>query len=125
MKITTGALPIYRQIIDDFELKIASGRLEPGEKIDSIRSLALQFQVNPNTIQKALSELERDGYIYTDRTNGKFVSEDVTHIKQLKNSLMKNISTEFIVGVKKFGFNYDETIEYLKEAWEEKHDTNY
>lgn len=125
MKITTGALPIYRQIIDDFELKIASGRLEPGEKIDSIRSLALQFQVNPNTIQKALSELERDGYIYTDRTNGKFVSEDVTHIKQLKKTLMKNISTEFIVVVKKFGFDYDETIEYLKEAWEEKHDTNY
>ena len=125
MKITTGALPIYRQIIDDFELKIASGRLEPGEKIDSIRSLALQFQVNPNTIQKALSELERDGYIYTDRTNGKFVSEDVTLIKQLKNTLMKNISTEFIVGVKQFGFDSDETIEYLKEAWEEKHDTNY
>lgn len=118
MKITMGAIPIYRQIIDYFELEIASGSLEPGEKIDSIRNLAQQFKVNPNTVQKALLELERDNYIYTDRTNGKFVTENEEIITGLKKMLIEKFATEFIKGISRLGFTKEEVLHMVSEAWE-------
>lgn len=122
MKITTGTIPIYRQIIDYFELEIASGRLKSGEKIDSIRSLAVQFKVNPNTVQKSLLELERSGYIYTDRTNGKFVTDDEKVIKKLNRSIIKTLSKDFVDGVRLLGFDYETVIEHLKDIWEEENE---
>lgn len=118
MKITMGSIPIYRQIIDYFELEIASGSLEPGEKIDSIRNLAQQFKVNPNTVQKALLELERDNYIYTDRTNGKFVTENEEIITGLKKMLIERFATEFIKGINRLGFTKEEVLHMVSEAWE-------
>ncbi|NMB17885.1 MAG: GntR family transcriptional regulator [Erysipelothrix sp.] len=118
MKITMGSIPIYRQIIDYFELEIASGSLEPGEKIDSIRNLAQQFKVNPNTVQKALLELERDNYIYTDRTNGKFVTENEEIITGLKKMLIERFATEFIKGISRLGFTKEEVLHMVSEAWE-------
>ena len=118
MKITMGSIPIYRQIIDYFELEIASGSLEPGEKIDSIRNLAQQFKVNPNTVQKALLELERDNYIYTDRTNGKFVTENEEIITGLKKMLIERFATEFIKGINRLGFPKEEVLHMVSEAWE-------
>lgn len=125
MKITEGNIPIYRQIIDYFEIEIASGLLQPGSKIDSIRALAMKFKVNPNTVQKALLELERDGYLYTDRTNGKFVTEDDELIKSLKYTLVKTLTLDFLEGVKKLGFTYEEISEYLKEKWEVQNGSNH
>jgi len=122
MKITTGTIPIYRQIIDYFELEIASGRLKSGQKIDSIRSLAVQFKVNPNTVQKSLLELERAGYIYTDRTNGKFVTDDEQTIKKLNHSIIKTLSKDFVDGVRRLGFDYETVVEHLKEIWEEENE---
>lgn len=113
-----GSIPIYRQIIDYFELQIASGSLEPGEKIDSIRNLAQQFKVNPNTVQKALLELERDNYIYTDRTNGKFVTENEEVITGLKKMLIERFATEFIEGISRLGFTKEEVLLMVSEAWE-------
>lgn len=68
--------PIFLQLSELLKSEIVSGKIKPGEKLKSVRDYSAVFKVNPNTVQKALSELEAEGLIYTDRTNGKFVSKD-------------------------------------------------
>ena len=68
--------PVYIQLVEQLKSKIISGEFKAGDKIDSVRSLAEEAQVNPNTMQKALVELENEGLVYTERTNGKFVTQD-------------------------------------------------
>ncbi len=119
MSIKSSTVAIYRQLIEHFELEIASGRLPSGSRIDSIRDLALEFKVNPNTVQKALAELERDGLIITDRTNGKFIIEDTEKIRKLAHSLASNIVTSFIESTKTLGFDKEEALELVDQAWEE------
>ena len=68
-------VPIYLQIMEHFKVQIASGKLEVGDKIQPVRELALEAGVNPNTMQKALSELEREGYLESQRTSGRFVAD--------------------------------------------------
>ncbi len=120
MSKLTGTSAIYLQIQRHFEAEIASGRLQPGSKIDSIRSLAVTFQVNPNTIQKSLQELERDGLIYTDRTNGKFVTDDVVLIKSLNKKLVKELLSSFMNEAKKLDISIEEIQEVLNEMWKEQ-----
>ena len=79
--------PIYLQLVEYLKLYIVSGKIEPGERLLSVREMALQIQVNPNTVQKALAELESEGLIYTERTNGKFVTNNKNLIKKIKNEL--------------------------------------
>lgn len=114
-----SAIPIYQQIIDFFESEIASGRLLAGARIESIRSLALNFKVNPNTVQKALNELERKNLIYTDRTNGKFVSEDKEIIKDLRKNLTRKLGKMVSQQAEMMGLNFEETMNLIKEVWEE------
>ena len=73
--------PIYLQLVEMYKIEIVSGKLEAGEKLPSVRELALQTKVNPNTMQKAINELEELNLIYTERTNGKYVTTN----KKLKN----------------------------------------
>ncbi|MEG0328525.1 MAG: GntR family transcriptional regulator [Erysipelothrix sp.] len=120
MSIKTGSVAIYRQIIEYFEYEIASGRLKEGERVESIRTLASNFKVNPNTVQKALTELERDGLIVTDRTNGKFVTDDKDVVHELKLKLGETICVDFIEGVVSLGLSKDEVIEKVSRLWEEK-----
>ena len=68
--------PIYIQLLEQLQVLIVSGNINTGERISSVRDLALEYKVNPNTVQKALQELESLGLIYTERTNGKFVTND-------------------------------------------------
>lgn len=117
MSFKTGSVAIYRQLIEHFELEIASGRLAKGARIDSIRDLALQFKVNPNTVQKALSELERDGLINTDRTNGKFVVEDEALISELSDRLASNMVTNFIDNAHTLGFSKEKAITLIEKEW--------
>ena len=70
--------PIYIQLVEQLKIKIISGKLPSGERLPSVRELALMTKVNPNTMQKALAELEETGLIYTERTNGKFVTTDLS-----------------------------------------------
>lgn len=112
-----STIPIYQQIIEYFESEIASGRLMPGERIDSIRGLALEFKVNPNTVQKSLNELERNKLIYTDRTNGKFVSEDKVIIKDLKENLTRRLGKTVSVQAQLMGLSFDETMHLIEEVW--------
>ena len=79
--------PIYAQIIERVQLAIITGHYKPGEKLPSVRELASEAAVNPNTMQKALSELEQSGLLYTQRTSGRFITEDTDLIHRMKNCL--------------------------------------
>ena len=77
-------IPIYLQLVSLIKNDIIKGALSPGEKLPSIRDLAITYKVNPNTVSKALSELENISLIYTERTNGKYVSSDISLINKYK-----------------------------------------
>ena len=117
MIIDNSSTAIYRQIIDYFEAEIASGRLEPGGKIEPIRGLAMLFKVNPNTVQKALRELEWNNLLVTDRTNGKFVTSDEKRIKELRECLAKTTIEEFVDAVKKLNIDLESVMELIKKEW--------
>lgn len=121
MTLKNNAIAIYRQIIDFFKLEIASGRIAAGERIDSIRNLALEFKVNPNTVQKALNELEREGLIETDRTNGKFVTDNQDIISSMRNQLAEGLVSDFVLNVQKLGMSRDHLIELIEKELEREH----
>lgn len=115
-----NSTPIYKQIMKEIELKIISGVYKSGEKIDSVRDLAKEASVNPNTMQKALTELEKTGLIYSQRTSGRFITEDINMINQIKVSLAKDKVCEFINGMKNMGFSKDEVVLMVEEIVKEE-----
>ena len=108
--------PIFIQIIEKIQMDIISGAYRPGDKLPSVRELAQEASVNPNTMQKALSELERTGHVYSQRTSGRFITEDTIMIDQLKSELAKEVVTEFLETMQKLGFQREETISLLEKA---------
>lgn len=106
--------PIYIQIIEYVKLDIISNRLKKGDKIPSVREYATQMKVNPNTVQKALTELERYGLIYTERTNGKYVTNDDILIEKIREELIDNKIDCLFNDLINLGINKKEIIEYLK-----------
>ena len=94
---------------------IVSGIYCPGERLPSVRELALDAAVNPNTMQKALSELERSNIVYSQRTSGRFITEDEHMLKQLKNELAAEHIQEFFEKMKQLGFPQEETLALVKE----------
>lgn len=107
--------PIYIQLVEKLEIEIISGKLKPGERIASVRELAQITKVNPNTMQKALADLEAEGLIYTERTNGKFVTENKNLIEKKKKDLAKEKVRNFFKDMDKIGISLDEAVNYLKE----------
>lgn len=107
--------PIYVQLIEKIRLEIISGKLMPGERIPSVRELAITARVNPNTMQKALVELENEGLIYTERTNGKFVTNNNELIANIKKELAKEKVNNYLKDMKNIGVSYQEAIKYLQE----------
>lgn len=108
--------PIFLQIIEKIQMDIISGVYQPGDKLPSVRELAQEASVNPNTMQKALSELERTGLVYSQRTSGRFITEDKVMIQQLKAELAKEIIEEFLEHMNKLGFQNEETIALMTET---------
>jgi len=106
--------PIYIQLVEQLKTKIISSQISPGERLPSIRELALKTRVNPNTMQKALGELEQLKLIYTDRTNGKFVTEDKNLISKFKDESANAFALKYFNDMQKLGLNQKEAIEYLK-----------
>ena len=107
--------PIYIQLVEKLEIEIISGKLKPGERIASVRELAQITKVNPNTMQKALADLEAEGLIYTERTNGKFVTENKNLIEKKKKDLAKEKVRNFFKDMDKIGISLDDAVNYLKE----------
>ena len=105
--------PIYAQLIEQLELRICSGVYPLGSKMPSVRDLAQEASVNPNTMQKALSKLEEDGLIYTNRTSGRFVTEDIDVIHKARNKLAQEQVQEFLKKMIDLGFEYDEILSVI------------
>ena len=81
--------PVYIQLVEQLKVKIISGEIELDSKLDSVRSLAADAMVNPNTMQKALAELEREGFVYSKRTSGRFVTDNKELIENERKNLVK------------------------------------
>lgn len=110
--------PIFIQIIEKIQMDIISGVYRPGDKLPSVRELAAEASVNPNTMQKALSELERTGLVYAQRTSGRFITEDTTLINELKAELAKDMISQFLEHMQGLGFEEEETIALIKQMIE-------
>jgi DNA-binding transcriptional regulator YhcF (GntR family) len=107
--------PVYLQLIEQIQAGIISGFFKPGDKLPSVRDLAAEATVNPNTMQKALAELERTGLIYTNRTSGRFITSDEVMIKKLKGKSAKEQINDFIDRMKQLGFTPEETLALVTE----------
>lgn len=112
----TSDRPIFQQIIEIMQLAIVSGKYAPGDKLPSVRDLASEAAVNPNTMQKALAELERSGLVYSQRTSGRFITEDFKMIEELKANLAKEKIDEFLESMYQLGFGKEETITLMRET---------
>lgn len=108
--------PIYIQLIEQLQAAIIAGQVNPGDKIPSVRDLASEAQVNPNTMQKALAELERTGLLYTERTSGRYITSDKELIMKLKRQSAKSQIQEFIEKMKLMGFQPEETLALIEET---------
>jgi GntR family transcriptional regulator len=111
--------PIYSQLIEQIEIKICSGIFAPGSRLPSVRELAQEAAVNPNTMQRALSKLEEDGLLYTNRTSGRFITEDAKMIQQAKQKLAQEQISEFLEKMKSLGFDKSETLSIISTMLEE------
>ena len=107
--------PIYIQLVERLRKEIVSGKLKAGERLPSVRELALTTRVNPNTMQKALVELENEGLVYTESTNGKFVTNNKELIERIKKELAEEKINNFLNDMKNIGITYEETKIYLQE----------
>jgi len=111
--------PIYTQLIEKIQLRIISGEYPPGSNLPSVRDLANEASVNPNTMQRALAKLEEEGLIMTHRTKGRTVTEDSDIIKQAKNKLVRAHISEFLKKMQLMGFDKDEVLVLISEMLKE------
>ena len=105
--------PIYIQLIEKLKLAIVAGEYLAGERLPSVRDLAMEIKANPNTVQRALVDLEQTGLIYTQRTNGKFVTEDKELVQKIREELAKETFNKFQENMKQLGFREDEMKQYV------------
>ncbi len=106
--------PIYSQIIEHMKLFIISGELSPGDKLPSVRDMAADAGVNPNTMQRAMSELERSGLVYANRTSGRYITDNNECIAAVKLEAAKNAVAGFLSQMERIGYNREETIRILE-----------
>ncbi|MGI5949122.1 GntR family transcriptional regulator [Peptoniphilus sp.] len=111
--------PIYIQLLEDFKLKISGKEWLPGQKIDTVRNLADTYKVNPNTVQRALQELEREGLAEANRTVGRFVTTNKELIDKLANSAFYEACDGLIDVAKTLEINKEKSIKMLDEYWKE------
>ena len=109
--------PIWVQLVDEFRRRIAVGEWAPGSKIPSVRELALDFGVNPNTAQRALSETDRLELTVSVRTSGRYVTDQPSIIAQARTDLAEETIDHFIATVSGIGMDLHETTEALGTRW--------
>lgn len=110
----SSSAPIYIQITDEIKREIVSGERQPGSKVEPVREIAQTMGVNPNTVQRAFAELEREGLMYTERTSGRYITNDTKIIHTVKEeSVMKNIA-DFVDQMLKSGFTKADILRLLQ-----------
>ena len=107
-------MPIYMQIMQKVREAIASGELAPGARVASVRELAGAFAVNPNTMQRALNELEREGLLISERTSGRFVTKDTTQIDAMRRQLAEESAARFRREMQTLGFSEAEMLAFFR-----------
>ena len=112
--------PIYSQIVEKIQLRIISGFYPVGTKLPSVRDLAAEAGVNPNTMQKAFMELERSGLITTMRTSGRIVTEDENMITEIKETIAKQEIEQFFSKMREIGFSPEQTMNLAKSVCKEE-----
>ena len=108
--------PIYTQLLEQIEQKIISGEYEPGSKLPSVRELAAEAAVNPNTMQRAMAELENRGLIITNRTAGRVVTENQDILSRIRESRAADYTDEYINKMAELKYNKDEIIEFIQKG---------
>ena len=103
-----NGIPIYTQIIDEMTMRIASGAYKPGDKVPAVRELAMDAGVNPNTMQRALAELERRGLVYSERTSGRFITNEESVLKDLRTDLARHYFDELTEKLSKIGMDNED-----------------
>lgn len=114
MNILDERYPIYLQIVNDIKKKIAKGEISPGEKLASVRETAATYGVNPNTIQRVYQELEREGVINTKRGMGSFATDDEDLIKNIKESMAKELINNFLNEMNGLGYAYKDILKMVE-----------
>lgn len=112
--IFSDDIPIYLQIMNQVKAQIAAGILKPGEKIAPVRELAMEAGVNPNTMQKALAELEREGVLYSKRTAGRFVAESESRTETLQEQMVKEQMDNYLTAMQQLGYDRTQAVAQLK-----------
>ena len=118
-------LPIYAQLMDTLKRRIITGRYLPGEKLPSVRELAAEAGINPNTVQRAFSELEREGLIYTQRATGKYVTENADEIKSARQALAKTQVAEFLSNMQSLCYSVGDVIVLLQSFNESEEESSH
>lgn len=106
--------PIYTQLCEKLAFAIVSGAFSPGERLPAVRELAADAGVNPNTVQRALTEMERSGLVYTQRTAGRFVTEDAGRIERERQTLAEERARSFLAAMAELGYNRIQTVMLLE-----------
>lgn len=107
-------VPIYLQIIDRIKRKIISGEWAAGERVSPVRDLALAFGVNPNTMQRSLSELERGGLLYSERTSGRYITSDTARIESVRNEMARDVVGAFRRQMKQMGYTDEQILKLFE-----------
>lgn len=113
--------PIYIQIAKHIKMKIISQEIKSGDQLPTVRELAEEAGVNPNTMQRAFSELEHEGIVFSKRTSGRFVTEDEKLIKQKRHELATEELQSFVQNMHHIGFDTSDTIAVLESYVKENH----
>ena len=112
--------PIYAQIVEKIKLRIISGFYQPGSKLPSVRDLALEAGVNPNTMQKAFAELKNSGLLITMRTSGRMVTEDEERISMVRETIAPEKIDAFLQDTRELGFGPEQSFLLIKNSVEQK-----
>ena len=112
----TNDRPIYLQLEEILLQAIASGQYPAGSRLPAVRELAAEAGVNPNTMQRALTELEREGLLYSQRTAGRFVTDEIEQIRGTRRELAMTQVQNFLTSMKEMGFSAEEIVEMMEQA---------
>ena len=112
--------PIYAQLVEQIQRMIVTGVFPAGSRLPSVRELAVEAAVNPNTMQRALARLEEDGLLYTQRTSCRYVTEETNRIMQAKEAMAGELIRQFIENMEKLGYTREQAVELIKRQKEEE-----
>lgn len=109
-----GEAPIWAQLVENVKRGIASGQYGPGDRLPTVRDMAVEAGVNPNTVQRALAELEREGLVYSQRTSGRFVTEDASAVAAVRKELAEAKTRAYLEAMADLGYSREEIVSMVE-----------